>query len=319
MTKELRSPVGGWWKCQEAFLVLVVAVLVTVVSFLNPNFFDWNNIINVLQQISVVGIIAIGMGLVLINGEIDISSGTQVSVMGVVFAYTTVNADSVFFGLLAAFAAGMVMGLINGLLVVNLRAASFIITLGTQIIFHGAALVISQGYYFAMKGKFTTLGRGLAFGKIPNQIILFLIVILLAFLFLRFTNLGRQFYACGGNRKAAYVSGVRVKFNTIISYLIASGLYFLAAISLISQLGTAYPNSGDNYTMNALASTIVGGLSLSGGKGGALGMFLGVLIFGLISNAMNILNINAFWREVALGVIILAAVAISGLTEQKRT
>lgn len=312
------SPVGHWWKRQEVFLVAVVVVLSGVVTAMNRNFFEWANIVNVLQQISVVGIIAVGMGLVLINGEIDISSGTQVSVIGVIFVHFATKVGDVGAGIAAAFLAAMVMGLLNGILVTRLRAASFIITLGTQIIFHGAALVITQGYYFPLKGKFTTLGRGYTFDILPNQVVLFLLVLLVAHAFLRYSNLGRQFYAAGGNRRAAYVSGVRVGLNTIVSYLMASFLYFLAALSLISQLGTAYPNSGDNYTMNALASAIVGGLSLSGGKGSASGMFLGVLIFGLISNGMNILNINAFWREVALGVIILAAVAISGLTERRR-
>jgi ribose transport system permease protein len=302
----------------EAFLFLVMVVLGVVVAIMNPNFHNIKNLMNILLQVSVTGIICVGVGIVLIAGEIDISVGSQVSVIGIIFSSMIVTANNVPLAIVLAVGAGLTMGLINGLIVWSTKAASFIITLGTQVIFRGIALVISQGYFFTLLGKFQLLGRGKLFSLVPIQVLLFVLVVLLGWLVLRFTRFGRLLYAVGGNPQAAYVSGVRTGLYKVTIFVICGGLVSFATIILISQLGAAYPNTGDPYALNALAAIIVGGVALTGGKGTALGIFLGAVIFGLISNVLNILNVNAFWRDVALGLIIIFAVAISGISERKR-
>jgi ribose transport system permease protein len=302
----------------ETFLFLVMVVLGVVVAILNPNFHNIKNLMNILLQVSVTGIICVGVGLVLIAGEIDISVGSQVSMCGIIFGSTIATLNNIPLAIVLAVAAGLTMGLINGLIVVNTRAASFIITLGTQVIFRGLTLVISKGYFSSLTGRFQLIGRGKVFSLIPIQVLLFVLVVVLGWLVLRFTKFGRLLYAVGGNQKAAYVSGVRTSLYKVITFVVCGGLVSFATIILISQLGAAYPNTGDPYALNALAAIVVGGVAITGGKGTALGIFFGAVIFGLISNVLNILNVNAYWRDVALGVIIIAAVVVSGLSERKR-
>lgn len=303
---------------QEMFLLLVMIILGLVVAFLNPNFRNIRNIMNILQQVSVTGIICMGVGMILVAGEIDISVGSQVSVIGIIFSMIISKMDNIPLAIGAAFLTGLILGVFNGILVVKTKAASFIITLGTMVVYRGIALVISEGYNFTLKGQFQTLGRGKILQLIPIQIIVFVLLALVVHVILRFTKFGRLLYAIGGNPKAAYVSGIKTDLYKMTAYTIGGALCSLATIVLISQLGAAYPNTGEPYALNALAAVIVGGVSITGGRGSAPGIFLGAVIFGLISNALNILNVNAYWREVALGLIIIFAVTVSGLSEKRK-
>ncbi len=302
---------------QTSFLLCFIVVLGVLVAIINPNFRNIRNIINIFQQVSVLGIMSAGVGMLLITGEFDISIGSQLSVIGVVMAMIVEQKGNIPLCIVVSLLLGAVLGFVNGVIVVKSKAASFIITLGLMVAYKGLALVISHGYAYRMKGQFEYLGRGKIMGIIPVKVLVFIAIILLAYVILRYTKYGRLLYAIGGNREAAYVSGIKTERNIIAAYIVVGLLNGLAALVLISQLGAAYPNTGDPFALNALAAVVVGGTAITGGKGSALGIFLGVLIFGLISNALNVLNVNAYWREVVLGLIIISAVTISKLSLEK--
>jgi ribose/xylose/arabinose/galactoside ABC-type transport system permease subunit len=203
------------------------------------------------------------------------------------------------------------MGLINGIVVVASRAASFIITLGFMTAYHGAALLAGSGTGYPMNGRFELIGRGRVFDLIPIPILFFLAAILVAFLVLRYFRYGRFLYAIGGNRKAAFVSGIRTARVTIIAFVVVGLCNAMAALILISRVGFAQENTGGTYGLDALAAVIVGGVSLAGGRGSAPNILLGVLLIGLITNALIIMRVSPYARDLVMGLIIITAVTLA--------
>ncbi len=309
---------------QSIVLVMIIVAICVVTASVNPRFLRIQNIINIFQQISILGIVASGIGMLLVAGQIDISVGTQVSFMGVFVAMVIQkmlglpegevsawrHAWAIPMAIAGTFLVGFLLGLINGIIVVKSRASSFIITLGMQVVYSGAALLLSGGASYMLYGKFELLGRGRFLGVIPLSIFFFLGMMVIAYIVLRHLRYGRFLYALGGNRKAAYVSGINTDRITITAYVIVGLCNALAAIILISRVGSALATTGDSYALDSLAAVIVGGVSLSGGKGSAFSIFLGVLLIGLIGNALIIMNVNPYVRQVALGLIIVVAVTI---------
>jgi len=316
---------------QSLVLVMLIVLLAAVATAVNPRFLKVTNIINIFQQIAVLGIVASGVGMLLVAGEIDISVGTQVSLMGVILAMIiqkvlglpqgNVAAWRVTFAIPIAviftFIVGFILGLINGIIVIKSRAASFIITLGFMLVYKGTALITSGGASYMLFGKFETLGRGKVLNYIPISIIFLLGVIVVAHVVLKYFRYGRFLYAIGGNKKAAYVSGINTGRVTVTAYIAVGLLNALAALILISRVGSALATTGDSYALDALASVIVGGVAITGGKGNALSIFLGVVLIGLIGNALVIMNVNPYMRDVVIGFIIIAAVTISTLSGER--
>jgi ribose transport system permease protein len=316
---------------QSLVLVALIVALCVVATIVNPRFLNPNNIINIFSQIAVLGIVASGIGMLLVSGEIDISVGNQISLMGAILAMIIQivgglpaghpRAWLVPFAIPLAVAAtivtGFLLGLINGFTVIKSRAASFIITLGFSSVYRGVALLVTGGASYMMFGKFEFLGRGKIMDFIPVSILFSLGTILLAFVILRYTKYGRFLYAIGGNKKAAYVSGINTTRVTMTAYIIVGLLNALAALILLSRIGSALANTGDSYSLDSLASVIVGGVALSGGKGGALSIFLGCVLIGLIGNALVIMSVNPFLRDVVIGLITIAAVTIGQLTSER--
>jgi ribose transport system permease protein len=258
------------------------------------------------------------VGLVLISGDFDISVGSQVSLDGAVLAILLTRTGSVPLAVAATVLLGAALGAVNGLIVSKSKCASFIMTLGTRSAYHGFVLVLTRGRNFPLRGTFETLGRGALGGVIPVPIMIFFLVLLLAFLLMRYTRFGRTLFAVGGNPKAAYLSGVNNDGMKIAVYTLCGLLVALASMTLISKLGASYPNTGDGYELEALAAIVVGGTSLAGGKGSALGLFLGVIIFGLMSNSLNMMNVSPYFRDVFIGAIIIVATVLSRLGEGKK-
>ncbi len=316
---------------QSYVLIGLIVALSVVATIVNPRFISINNIINVFQQIAVLGIVASGVGMLLVAGEIDISVGTQVSLIGVVLAFiiqtvTHIPAGSpgawltpfaIPLAVLAAFVLGALLGAINGITVIKSRAASFIITLGFSTVYSGISLIATGGGAYVLLGKFSTLGRGKILNILPVAIPIFIGVILISFVILKYTKYGRFLYAIGGNRKAAFVSGINTVRVTLTAFIVVGILDALAALILISQIGSALANSGDTYSLDALAAVIVGGMSLTGGRGTALSIFLGVVLIGLISNSLVIMQVNPFLRNVVIGAIIIVAVTAAQYSAER--
>jgi len=316
---------------QSLVLVMMIVALAIIATSVNPKFLRIGNIINIFQQISVLGIVACGVGMLLVSGHIDISVGSQVSLMGVIIAMVIQKvlglpegevapwrqALAIPLAILITFGVGFLLGLLTGTVVVKSRANSFIITLGFLTVYHGLALLTSGGASYMLFGRFEVLGRGRIFGVIPISILFLLGIVALSYVILRYFRYGRFLYAIGGNRKAAYVSGINTDKTIIKGYIIVGLLNALAAVILISRVGSALATTGDSYALDALASVIVGGVAITGGKGTAMNIFLGVVLIGLIGNALIIMNVNPYIRDVVIGSIIIAAVTISQYTGER--
>jgi ribose/xylose/arabinose/galactoside ABC-type transport system permease subunit len=316
----------------QAFVLIGLIVAICVVTaIVNPRFLRVQNLINIFQQISILGIVACGIGMLLVAGQIDISVGTQVSFMGVILSMIIQrlmglpdgnvpawqSSLAVPLAIASTFVVGIVLGLINGITVIKSRAASFIITLGFSTAYHGAALLTSGGASYMLFGHFELLGRGRILNIVPISILFFLGMVLITFVVLRYFRYGRFLYAIGGNKRAAFVSGINTNRITMTAFVIVGLCNALAAVILISRVGSALATTGDSYALDSLAAVIVGGVALAGGKGSAINIFLGVLLIGLISNALIIMNVNPYVRDVVIGLIIVGAVTVSELGSQR--
>ncbi|MGQ9473283.1 MAG: ABC transporter permease [Candidatus Caldatribacteriaceae bacterium] len=316
---------------QTYILLILILIISLVTTIVNRRFVNPQNIINIFQQIAVLGIVASGVGMLLVSGHVDISVGAQVSLLGVIFAMLIQKILGLPEGNVAlwrqtfvypiaiafTFGVGTLVGLINGLTVVTSRANSFIISLGFMSAYHGLALLVTGGASYMLFGRFETLGRGRIFHYLPISILFFLGVVLLSYFVLKYFRYGRFLYAIGSNRRAAHVSGINTNRVVVRAYTVVGILNALAAIILISRVGSALATTGDSYALDALASVIVGGVSLSGGKGGALNIFLGVVLIGLIGNSLIIMNVNPYARDLVIGLIIIVAVTLGQLSERR--
>jgi len=316
---------------QSLILIIIIITICVFTAIINPRFLRIQNIINIFQQISVLGIIACGIGMLLIAGQIDISVGSQVSLMGVTMALIIEKflgkpgpnvqawqtAMAVPLAVVTTFALGFIMGLINGIIVVKSKAASFIITLGFMAVYHGGALLVSGGTGYPMYEQLEMLGRGKILQFIPVPILFFLGTVVITFVVLKYFRYGRFLYAIGSNRKAAYVSGIQTDRITVIAYVVVGLCTALATLLLISRIGWARENVGAPFGFDALVAVIVGGVAITGGKGNALNIFLGVVLIGLIENALIIMSINPFVRTVVMGLVIITAVSISRYSENR--
>lgn len=294
---------------QIFMLLAVIVVLTIVVSLLNPNFFTFTNLKNILVQISVIAIMAVGAGIVIISGGLDISVGSMTSLLAVVGADIIFNGHSVVLAVIVTIGVALGCGLINGILAAKTNVAPFIITLGTMSIFMALSLIIGGGYSLLLSGKFQFLGRGRVLGvHFPTYVTI--LVYLFFFALLRYTSFGRRIYGMGGSEEVAFLAGINIPLYKILVYCINAMLVCLASLILISRTGSALPTVGLGLELKCIAAAIMGGVALTGGKGSLLGIFLGALLLGVIQNMLNILNLSAHFQSVVLGIVIVAAVTI---------
>ena len=294
---------------QIFILLAVIIVLTIVVSILNPNFFTFSNLKNILVQISVVSIMAVGAGIVINSGGLDISVGSMTSLLAVVGANIIFNGHSVALAVVVTIGVALGCGLLNGVLAAKTNVAPFIITLGTMSIFMALSLIIGGGFSLLLAGRFQFLGRGRVLGvHFPTYVML--LVYLLFFVVLRYTTFGRRIYGMGGSEEVAFLAGLNIPLYKILVYCINALLVCLASLILISRTGSALPTVGLGLELKCIAAAIMGGVALTGGKGSLLGIFLGALLLGVIQNMLNILNLSAHFQSVVLGMVIVAAVTI---------
>jgi ribose/xylose/arabinose/galactoside ABC-type transport system permease subunit len=317
---------------QSILLVVVIVLLSVVATIVNPRFLRISNLVNILQQISVLGIIACGVGMALISGQIDISVGPQVSLMGIIMAMViqkggAISPDaanawliqgSIPLAVVTTFALGALLGAFTGFVVINSKANSFIVTFALGSVYKGIALLISRGSSFTLYGRFELLGRGEIFKGLPVAILFLALIVALSYVLLNYTRYGRYLYSIGGNKKAAYVSGIKTTQVTMRAFITVGLLNALAALILISRVGTALATTADAYSLDALAAVVVGGVAITGGKGNAMSIFLGVLLIGLVGNALVVMNVNPYMRGIAIGIIIIISVTFSGMSEKNR-
>lgn len=289
-------------------ILLSLVVICIVLSFATPNFFSAQNLLIVLRQVSINGILAIGVTLVIIAGGIDLSLGSVIALTGVVAAsFAHPGTYPLIVPLALALLTGMAIGAINGWTITLGRVAPFIVTLGMMTIARGLALVFSNGRPVTnLSPSFNYIGGG-DFLHIPVPILLFILVILISIIILNNTRMGRYIYAVGGNETAAKASGIRVNRVKLFAYIMCSMLAALAGIVLASRITTGQPNAGIAYELDAIAAVVIGGTSLLGGKGSITGTVIGVLIIGVINNGLDLLNVSSYYQQIIKGIIIIGA------------
>jgi ribose/xylose/arabinose/galactoside ABC-type transport system permease subunit len=289
-------------------LVLVLLAIIIFTGIINPRFLSLQNILNILQQISVLGIVSIGMTILLISGGLDLSVGSLISLSAYVGGLTIVQTHSLGLGILALFACAVFFGFLNGVLAATERAHPFIITLGTMTFLQGIAVVISRGSPInGMGGLYELIGIRDIFG-LPAPAIIFIGLLILSHFFLRNIPLGRYAFAIGGNQEASRLSGIRISRMKIALYALNGLFVGVAALVLSSILDSALPTMGTGYELRSVAAAVIGGTPLFGGRGNVFGTLGGVFLLGLVSNSINLLGISANFQGVVLGAIMVAAV-----------
>lgn len=289
------------------FFLIAISIALSIAS---ENFLTFRNIVTILLQISVIGIIAVGQTFVMITAGIDLSVGGIVGLAGVcVSLMMTVFGFSVPLAIAVGLAVGILVGLVNGLLVTTTKLPPFIATLGTMSVTRGSALVLTGGVaVYNLPEAFEWVGGG-RWAAIPVPVYILVFVAAVFSVVLAKTRMGRYTYAIGSNVETARMSGINITRQLIKVYTICGGLSALAGVILASRIMTGQPTAGLSYELDAIAACVIGGTSLFGGVGTIVGSVTGAALMGLIRNGCNLLNISAFWQQIVIGVIIWIAVA----------
>ena len=291
--------------------------LVIVLSFASDYFLTFNNILNVLRQVSIIGIVAYGMTFVILSGGIDLSVGSVLALSSAITAGVMSSTHSFPLAILAGLATGALMGTFTGILVSKAKMPSFIVTLAMMSIGRGLTLIytggrpISEGF----TDLFNYIGGGYI-GPIPFPVILLLALLVIGYLVLNNTPYGRYVYALGGNEDATRLSGINTDKIKMTVFTISGIMAAVSGIVLASRLGSAQPQAGTGYELDAIATVVLGGTSLAGGQGGIIGTLMGALIIGVLNNGMTLLGVSSFFQQVVKGLVILLAVYIDRRTRE---
>jgi ribose/xylose/arabinose/galactoside ABC-type transport system permease subunit len=313
----------GRWSTLAAIVrrhgVLIVFILLVAGMFATTSTFGtYQNLINVLQQNSIIGIIACGMTFAIILGGFDLSVGSVTALSSVVGATLMIDlgAPGIPIGIIGALAACLLVGATNGWLIAYLGVNPFVATLGTMTVVRGLIYVVTNASpRFGVPYSFTTLGLGRLFG-IPNPAILFLAVAALLGFVLHRTRFGHYVYAVGGNSVASAQMGVNAARVRFAVYVLASICAAISGIILVGETATATPQAALGYELTAIAAVIVGGAQLGGGRGRMAGTIVGVFLLGVVANGLNLFGVSPFWQPVATGLILIAAVAFDGYSKR---
>ncbi|WP_028551584.1 ribose ABC transporter permease RbsC [Paenibacillus sp. UNC451MF] len=292
--------------------LLGLVILIIIVSVLNPSFLEPLNILNLLRQVSINALIAFGMTFVILTGGIDLSVGSILALSSAFVANMMVAGFDPILAIIIGCLLGGVMGMVNGFMITKGKMAPFIATLATMTIFRGLTLVYTNGNPITGLGDsltFQLFGRGYLLG-IPVPAITMIITFAILWVILHKASFGRKTYAIGGNEKASIVSGIKVSRVKIMIYSLAGMLSALAGAILTSRLNSAQPTAGTSYELDAIAAVVLGGTSLSGGRGRIVGTLIGALIIGTLNNGLNLLGVSSFYQMVVKGIVILIAVLI---------
>ena len=309
---------------------IALLILLIFFSFKAPNFTQWSSIVLMVKHSSIYGLLALGMTLVIVTGGIDLSVGAVAGLSGMIAGGLMIEGirlpwiagtiyPNVPMILVIVFAVAIIIGLVAGFLIAKVNVPAFIATLGTMYICRGAAMLRSGGATFpnlfgdAAKGNigFDVIGSGAIPGiDVPYSIIIFLVMAAIAAFIMKKTPMGNQIYAVGGNERAATLSGIKINKVKISVYVFSSVCAAMAGIIMTSQLRAAHPATGESWEMNAIASVVLGGTSMSGGLGTIGGTIVGILVINVLNDGMIMMGVSSFWQMVIKGIVIIVAVVI---------
>jgi len=276
-----------------------------------PNFLSSKNVINILRQVSMFGIVVMGVSFVMIGGGMDLSVGGQMAVVGMLLGYFMVNLKmNMGLAIIIAVIVGCAFGILNGMIAIKLNVAPIIVTLSMMLVLQGVAYLITGGYPITgMPEKFVLIGQGYI-GVIPVPVIIFTIFIVFGWVVMNKTYLGRHIYALGGNKEAARLAGINVERLTVLIYAFTGFAASIAAIIMVGRTNASQPGAGSSYPFDCMTAACLGGISIAGGEGKISGVVVGVIILGILDNGLVLMGVNSNFQSVVKGLILLLAVAI---------
>ena len=312
-TKNLKFGAGK----TELFLLCFLAALFVLFAVLSPVFFQFSNIMNLLRQTSIAGIIALGMVFVIISGGIDLSVGSVLGFSGAITAMMVTNGIAIPFAIFVAIFVSTGIGLINGMLVYDGKVPPFIATMGMMALVRATLMLMTNARMISgLPENFLAIARFSPFG-VPLLGIVWIVLTLIALFIAKKTVFGRNIYAYGSNQESARLSGINVRFTVYGTYMFSAIMCAIAGVLITSRLSNAAPTAGTGFELDAIAASVVGGASLSGGQGSVVGVFLGAIIMQTLRQGGTLLGINAHIMEIFIALVIITAVLLDQLLRQK--
>jgi ribose transport system permease protein len=299
-------------------IVFVLIGVCIVITILNPKFITGNNLLNVIRQISMTGIVATGMTFVILQADIDLSVGSVAALGGVLSAGFVANSGlPVALAVILALAICSGLGFLMGFIITKANVHSFVVSLGMLSIARGLTMIYTDGYPISNLGDAYCFIGGGNLGGIPMPIIIFAVFLIAAWFVLSKTPFGKYIYSIGGNAEATRLSGIDVnKFRTI-SFAVSGFCACFAGIILAGRVQSGQPTAAEGWELDAIAAVVIGGTSMSGGRGGIIGTFIGALFMGVLRNGLNLLQVSTFYQSVFIGVLIIVAVVIDSARKDK--
>lgn len=302
----------------EMTMLFVLIGFCLIMAFASPVFLTSKNLMNILRQIAVYSILGVGEAFIIITGGIDLSVGSQIGWTACVGGVLAQAGFGPLPMLLCVLAAGLLPGLVNGFMITRVGLPPFIATLGMLSVANGMALVITDGFPIHYEGTWlSSLGGGYT-GMVPNSVIITVVIVFLGYIVSKYTVFGRNIYAIGNSEKAANLSGIKVKNVKTAVYGLTGVLAGVCGIIQIGLLNGADASYGKGAELDVIAAAVIGGISMSGGEGNILGVFVGAGIMGVLRNAFILLNVSGYTQIVALGIVIIAAVSVDSLRRKNR-
>lgn len=300
-------------------VVFAILLLILVFSLSTTSFFDFANFSNVLKQASINGFIAIGIMMIIVTGGIDLSVGSNVAVTCITVSLLLQSGMSTALAIIIAIIVATIIGICNGLAISYTAVPAFIVTLSTQTICRGLALIISKGFPIYVNNPFMKwLGRENILG-IPTSIVILLIFAILSWVIMNRTKIGRYIYAIGGNIETAKLSGINVAKYITFTYAYMGFLCGIVSVIMSGRLASGTPTIGIGYELDAIAAAVLGGTAFTGGVGTVLGSLLGAVFIGILNNGMTLLNVSPYLQNVVRGLVIFLSVLISVLSSRKKS
>lgn len=291
-------------------LPLVILAMAIFTQLNNPTFFTVDNLTNVIRQISINGVLAIATTLVILTGNIDLSLGSMIGLASCVGCTVVLKTNMVLPGMLVAVLLGALCGTVNGIIVVRSGVHPFVVTLGTGMAYSGTAYILTNGAQVAgLPQKFLNMGTGNVLG-IPYMFLMMAAAFLLVAFLLNKTRFGLRLYEIGGKEEAVVASGINAKLYKVAAYTVEGALVGVAGMMLAARTISGHASLGSGYHFQAIGAAVVGGVSLTGGRGKTFGVLCGVLITGILSNSLNLMKVSSFWQDTAIGAVIVVAVVI---------
>lgn len=303
------------------FILIVLAIIAQILT--GGKFFIYSNLSSVFRQIAVTTILGIGVTVILASGEVDLSIGQMMNMIGILYGVFSLNMP-IFLAIILALTIGALCGLLNGTIAHTFKVSPFILTLALAMVYKGFAYILCNGKSISGLGASVKyIGQGILFNIIPISVIITLALMLAVAIMLNRTKFGRHILATGGNGEASRVSGINIKRIRIAAYVIMGLCAALGSMVLTGRVSTALPNAGDGMEMDAIAAVVIGGTPMAGGKAKVIGTVFGCMIIGVISNTLNLMGVSSFWQWIAKGSIIVIAIILDSQTEaylnKKRT